>query len=155
MTDAQLVILILFGIFLFIIVGMNFSSIHSYKIYRKKYKELEHGVYKFEPNVGHQCYFYLYHYDINTHTRSRTDINMIFFPDGDIKLDDNVYLFKWQTWTSFVHWYYYRKFNKLKDKLISDYNFREAYRRLSENSESRLYERYMRQHRLDFKFFRG
>lgn len=155
MTDVQIVILILLGIFLLFIVGMNFSSMHVYKIYKKKYNEFKRGVYKFEPNLGHQCYFYLYDYDINTHTRSRTNINMIFFPDGDIKLDENVYIHKWQIWTSFVKWYYYRKFHRLKDDAIREYNIREAFRTAGQNRESILYERYMKQQKLDFKFFRG
>jgi len=155
MSDGQIVGIILLGIFLLIIVVMNFSSMQDYEMFKKKYSELERGVYKFEPNIGHQCYFYLYSYDINSVTFTRTSVNIIFFPSGDIKLSDNVYIHKWQIWTSFVTWYYYRKFHKLKDKLISDYNFSQAYRRMGENRDGAHYERYMEQYTSNFKFFRG
>ena len=87
------------------------------ELYKKKYDELERGVYKYEPNHGQSHYFYLYSYDINTLTFTRTDVNIIFFPDGDIKLTDNLYIHKSLLFMSLVSWYYWRKFQKLKDTL--------------------------------------
>jgi hypothetical protein len=155
MTDGQIIISILSAIFLLIIVVINFTSLQVCKMYKKKYSELERGVYKFEPSVGHQCYFYLHSYDINSVSFTRTNVNIIFFPDGDIKLSENVYIHKWQIWTSFVIWYYYRKFHKLKDKLISDYNFSQAYRRMSENRDGNYQNIYIKKHNSPFKFLRG
>jgi hypothetical protein len=156
MTDAQNAISILSAVFVLIITIMNLTSIHDYKVYKKKYDELFRGLYKFEPTPGlNNIYFYLYDYDINTQTRSRTNVEIIFFTGGDIKLTDNVYIHKSQLWMSFVSWYYYRKFHRLKDDTIREYHIREAFRTAGQNRESVLYERYMKQQRLDFKFFRG
>jgi hypothetical protein len=121
------------------------------KLYKKKYDELERGVYKYEPNHGQSHYFYLYSYDIATVTFTRTDVNIIFFLDGDIKLTDNLYIHKSHLFMSLVSWYYWRKFQKLKDELIDLDNWRnrrERYAQLRNDS-------YVAQNKLDFKFFRG
>jgi hypothetical protein len=122
------------------------------KLYKKKYDELERGVYKYEPTSGLQShYFYLYSYDIATVTFTRTDVDIIFFPDGDIKLTDNLYIHKSHLFMSLVSWYYWRKFQKLKDELIDLDNWRnrrERYAQLRNDS-------YVAQNKLDFKFFRG
>jgi hypothetical protein len=153
MTDAQNVISILSAVFVLIITIMNFSSIHDYKVYKKKYDELFRGLYKYEPAPGlHNTYFFLYDYDINTQTRSRTNVEIIFFTGGDIKLTDNVYIHKSQLWMSFVSWYYYIKFHKLKDSAINEYNIREGQRRRAQNLFD---ERSKLQNNLNFKFLRG
>jgi hypothetical protein len=122
------------------------------ELYKKKYDELERGVYKYESTPGLQShYFYLYSYDINTLTFTRTDVDIIFFPDGDIKLTDNLYIHKSHLFMSLVSWYYWRKFQKLKDELIDLDNWRnrrERYAQLRNDS-------YVAQNKLDFKFFRG
>jgi hypothetical protein len=124
------------------------------KLYKKKYDELERGVYKFEPNVGHSAYFYLYTYDINRVEFTRTDVNIIFFLDGDIKLTNNLYIHKSHLFMSLVSWYYWKKFQKLKDKLISDYNFNQLYTRMN-SSDGNLHFFVKKQNKLDFKFLRG
>jgi hypothetical protein len=49
-------------------------------------------------------------------------------------------------------WYYWRKFQRLKDDTIREYNFMQAHSRMSRDH----YERYMKQqNKLDFKFLRG
>ena len=68
MTDAQLVILVIFAVIFFVILIFNVVSYPNVKLYKKKYDELKRGVYKFEPSVGHSAYFYLYSYDIATVT---------------------------------------------------------------------------------------
>jgi hypothetical protein len=153
MTDAQNVISILSAVFVLIITIMNFSSIHDYKVYKKKYDELFRGLYKYEA-LGHHgnAHFFSYDYDINTQTRSRTNVAIIFFIGGDIKLTDNVYIHKSQLWMSFVSWYYYIKFHKLKDSAINEYNIREGQRR---RAQSLFDERSKLQNNLNFKFFRG
>ena len=151
MTDTQSVISILGCVFLLIYVIMNLSYVSDHGLYKKKYNELERGVYKYEPNVGQSHYFYLYSYDIHTQTFTRTDVDIIFFLDGDIKLTDNLYIHKSHLFMSLYSWYYYRKFHKLKNVLIRNYEreseVREAYIRASELRK--------KQKKLDFKFLRG
>jgi hypothetical protein len=122
------------------------------ELYKKKYNELERGVYKYEPTPGLQShYFYLHSYNINTLTFTRTDVDIIFFRDGDIKLTNNLYIHKSHLFMSLVSWYYWRKFQKLKDELIDLDNWRnrrERYAQLRNDS-------YVAQNKLDFKFFRG
>ncbi len=152
MTDALIVISIFFAVVFFVILIFNVVSYPNVELYKKKYDELERGVYKYEPRVGHQIYFYLYSYDINTLTFTRTGVNIIFFPDGDIKLTDNLYIHKSHLFMSLVSWYYWRKFQKLKDELIDLYNYRNQRGRYEQSH----HERYMKQkNKLDFKFFRG
>ncbi len=155
MTDTQIVTLILTGIFLFIYIGFHIPTIQDIEKYKKYYNELGRGVYKFEPNVGHSAYFYLHTYDINRLEFTRTGINIIFFPDGDIKLNDNLYLHKSLLLGNLIKWYWFRKFHRLKDDLISEYNIREMFRTRAEMIDSSHYERYMKQQNLNFKFFRG
>lgn len=153
MTDAQLVITIFAGIFLLIYVISNFSNIGNHKLYKKKYQEMQRGVYKFEPNRGSELiYFNFYNYNINTLEFQRTDCDIIFFPDGDIKLTENLYLHKNHLFMSLYSWYYWRKFQRLKDDTIHEHNFRQAHSRMSRNH----HERYMKQQtKKEFKFFRG
>ena len=158
MTDAQIVISVIFAVIFFIILIFNVVSYPNVELYKKKYDELKRGVYKYEPTSGLQShYFYLYSYDINTLTFTRTDVDIIFFLDGDIKLTDNLYIHKSLLFMSLVSWYYWRKFQKLKDKLISDYeydnHFRESYRRICEATGLDVYVK--KQNISSFKFFRG
>jgi hypothetical protein len=53
---------------------------------------------------------------------------------------------------SFVSWYYYIKFHKLKDSAINEYNIREGQRRRAQNLFD---ERSKLQNNLNFKFLRG
>jgi hypothetical protein len=152
MTDTQLVISVIFAVIFFVILIFNVVSYPNVKLYKKKYNELERGVYKYEPAEHTESnYFYLYSYDITTLTFTRTDVNIIFFLDGDIKLTDNLYMHKSHLFMSLVSWYYWRKFQKLKDELIDLDNWRnrrERYAQLRNDS-------YVAQNKLDFKFFRG
>jgi hypothetical protein len=154
MTDAQIVISVIFAVVFSVILIFNVVSYPNVELYKKKYDELERGVYKYEPSHGNSLYFYLYSYDINTLTFTRTDVNIIFFLDGDIKLTDNLYIHKSHLFMSLVSWYYWRKFQKLKDKLISDHNFSQAYRRMN-SSDGRSFYFVKKQNKLDFKFLRG
>jgi len=153
MTDAQIVISVIFAVIFFVILIFNVVSYPNVKLYKKKYDELERGVYKYEPTEHSESnYFYLYSYDITTLTFTRTDVNIIFFLDGDIKLTDNLYIHKSHLFMSFVKWYHWRKFQKLKDELVETYNIRNQRGRYEQSHQ----ERYMKQqNKLDFKFFRG
>ena len=154
MTDAQIVISVIFAVVFFVILIFNVVSYPNVELYKKKYDELERGVYKYEESHVNSLYFYLYSYDINTLTFTRTDVNIIFFLDGDIKLTDNLYIHKSHLFMSLVSWYYWKKFQKLKDKLISDHNFSQAYRRMGDTSRD-LNVYIKKQNKLDFKFLRG
>ena len=151
MTDAQLVISVIFAVVFFVILIFNVVSYPNVKLYKKKYDELERGVYKYQPNHGQSRYFYLYSYDINTLTFTRTDVNIIFFLDGDIKLTNNLYIHKSHLFMSLVSWYYWRKFQKLKDELIVNYerglDVRQIYDRAVELERKK--------NKLEFKFLRG
>ena len=151
MTNALIVISIFFAVVFFVILIFNVVSYPNVELYKKKYDELERGVYKYEPSHGQSHYFYLYSYDINTLTFTRTDVDIIFFLDGDIKLTNNLYIHKSHLFMSLVSWYYWRKFQKLKDELIDLDNWRnrrERYAQLRNDS-------YVAQNKLDFKFLRG
>ena len=68
MTDAQIVISVIFAVVFFVILIFNVVSYPNVELYKKKYDELERGVYKYETNYGNSLYFYLYSYNINTLT---------------------------------------------------------------------------------------
>jgi len=156
MTDAQIVISVIFAVIFFVILIFNVVSYPNVELYKKKYDELQRGVYKYEPTPGLQShYFYLYSYDINTLTFTRTDVDIIFFLDGDIKLSHNLYIHKSHLFMSLVSWYYWRKFHKLKDELINQHNFNEAYSRYRLGYLESLQEQPKKQNYLYFKFFRG
>jgi hypothetical protein len=155
MTDAQIVISVIFAVIFFVILIFNVVSYPNVKLYKKKYDELERGVYKYEPAEHTESnYFYLYSYDITTLTFTRTDVDIIFFLDGDIKLTNNLYIHKSHLFMSLVSWYYWRKFQKLKDKLLYNHHFSETFRRMSDTSRD-LNVYIKKQNKLDFKFFRG
>ena len=151
MTDAQIVISVIFAVIFFVILIFNVVSYPNVGLYKKKYDELKRGVYKFEPSVGRSKYFYLFSYDINTSTFTRTDVNIIFFVDGDIKLTDNLYIHKSHLFMSLISWYYWRKLQRLKDELIVNYerglDVRQIYNRAVELERKR--------NKLEFKFLRG
>jgi hypothetical protein len=153
MSDVQIVISILFGIIFFLYLVNNLISLSNVELYIKKYNELQRRVYKYEPSPGLQShYFYLYSYDINTVTFTKTDFAIIFFIDGAIKLTENNYIHYWQIWWSLPTWYYWRKFQRLKDDTIKEHNIREGQRRRAQNLFD---ERSKLQNNLNFKFFRG
>ena len=153
MSDAQIVISAIFAVIFFVILLFNVVSYPNVKLYKKKYDELRRGVYKYEPTEHNESnYFYLYSYDITTLTFTRTDVNIIFFLDGDIKLTDNLYIHKSHLFMSLVSWYYWIKFQKLKDELISEYIIREGQRRRAQNL---IYETSKLKNNLEFKFLRG
>ena len=155
MTDTQIVISVIFAVVFFVILIFNVVSYPNVKLYKKKYDELERGVYKYEltPHF-HNTYFYLYNYDINTLTFTRTNVDIVFFTDGDIKLTDNLYIHKSHLFMSLVSWYYWRKFQKLKYKLISDYHFNQLYTRMS-SSDGHRHFFVKKQNIPTFKFLRG
>ena len=62
MTDAQIVISVIFAVIFFVILIFNVVSYPNVKLYKKKYDELERGVYKYQPTEHSESnYFYLLH----------------------------------------------------------------------------------------------
>ncbi len=155
MSDTQIVISILTGIALFIYVGLHLQAIPDIRRYEELYDLMNGDHYKFAPQTSRSAIFRRYVYHRTTGTNIPSGDHIIFFPDGDIKLNDNLYIWKSTMVGNLIRWYYHRKFSKLKDEKIREYNIREAFRRAGENRESELYKRYIRQQNLDFKFLRG
>ena len=56
---------------------------------------------------------------------------MIFFGNGSIKLRENYYIHKGILLFTFVHMYYYKKFQRVKEQYINQHKFRERMGRLS------------------------
>ena len=151
MSNTQLVISVIFAVIFFVILIFNLVSCPNVGLYKKKYDELKRGVYKYEPSPGLQShYFYLYSYNIDTVRFTKTNVDIIFFRDGDIKLTNNLYIHKSHLFMSLVSWYYWRKFQKLKDELIVNYerglDIRQIYDRAVELERKK--------NNLEFKFFR-
>jgi len=162
MTDTQIVISVLTGIALFIYIGLHLQAVPDIRTYMELYDLMNNDQYKFAPQTSRSAIFRRYVYDRTTGTNIPIGDHIIFFPDGDIKLNDNLYIWKSTMVGNLIRWYYHRKFSKLKDEKIREYNIREAFRRAGENRESVLYDRYMRQYsgttteyKIDFKFLRG
>ena len=132
MSDVQIVISILTGIALFIYIGFQLQAIPDIRRYQELYKLMADEVYKFEPHAGHSAIFRRYAYDRTTGTSRPVSDSIIFFPDGDIKLNDNLYIWKSTMVGNMIRWYYHRKFNKLKDEKIDVYNWREMRERYSQ-----------------------
>lgn len=138
-------------VFLLIYIIMNASYISDHEMYRKKYKDLQRGIYRFQSNDGSNVHFNLYSYDIESVTFQSTNCEIIFFADGDIKLTENLYIHKSHLFMSLYSWYYWRKFQKLKWEKILSNEYRERAMRLEDSRR----EHYMNQQKKDFKFLRG
>ena len=153
MNDFLIALSLLGGIFILLYVIYNLASyMTNRELYQKKYQELQRGVYRYNGSHLDLIYFNLYTYDIASCTFHPTNCNIIFFPDGSVKLTENLYIHKSHWFWSLYSWYYLGKFQRLKDYHIQSHNFREAYRRMDGNH----YERYMKQQiKKDFKFLRG
>ena len=130
-----------------ILLVWHISMLRILKKYRELYRALERGIYKYDGSVMDQIYFKKFDYHLNP-----TNGEIIFFNDGSIKLEENLYIHKSLILFHLAGWYYYRKFQRLKDDAIREYNFRLAHDRMSRDH----HERYMKQqNKLDFKFLRG
>ena len=156
-ADSTIVVEIMTGIALFIYIGLQLQAIPDIARYKELYKLMNRDVYKFEPHAGHSAIFRKYDYDIDRVEFGPVSECIIFFPDGDIKLNDNLYIWKSTMVGNLIRWYYHRKFIKLKDEKIDIYNWRE----LRERYSQQRYDDYVRQYggtttqAPQFKFFRG
>jgi hypothetical protein len=152
-ADSTIVIEILTGIALFIYIGLQLQAIPDIARYKELYKLMNRDVYKFEPQTSRSAIFRKYDYDIRRLEFYPIGDHIIFFPDGDIKLDENLYIHKSTRYGNLFSWYYYNKFCKLRDEKIDIHNWREMRERYSQLRHND----YMGQHqnKSSFKFLRG
>jgi hypothetical protein len=132
MSNPTIVVEILTGISFFIYGGLHLQSIPDFQKYREIYKLMNRDVYKYEPHVGHGSLFRLYDYDIRRVEFIPVSDCIVFFPDGDLKLDENLYIHKSTRYGNLFRWYYYNKFCKLRDEKVDIYNWREMRERYSQ-----------------------
>jgi hypothetical protein len=152
MNDIQIVLSVLTGIALFIYIGLHLQALPYIRTYNELYNLMVNNTYRYQPNTSNSSIFRRYVYDRTLMVHRPISDHIIFFPDGDIKLNDNLYIWKSTMVGNLIRWYYHRKFCRLKDKLISDYNFNQAYRRMSSYDGRRHYF-VKNENKLNFKFF--
>lgn len=128
-----------------VIIILNFSNIGDVKWFHKVSNELKRGDYKYNGKLIDQIVF----------RRVDDREEMIFFPDGSIRVMDDVYIHKSMVWMSVFSMYYYWKFHRLKDREIKEHTIREQYRQIVIDREGRRYDVYIKKHDSPFKFFRG
>lgn len=127
-----------------VIIILNASNIGDVKWFYKVAKELKRGDYKYHTNFINQITF----------RRIDDREEIIFFPDGSIKVMDDVYIHKSMLWMSVFSMYYYWKFHKSKKYYVNQHNAMEEYRRMNLQREGRQYDVYIKRHN-SFKFLRG
>ena len=154
-ADSTIVVEIITGIAFFIYGGLHLQSIPDFQKYREIYKLMNRDVYKFEPHAGHSSLFRLYDYDIRRVEFIPLGNHIIFFPDGDIKLDENLYIHKSTRRGNLFRWYYYNKFCKLRDEKIDIHNWRELRERYSQLRHDAYLGQHKNQNKSSFKFLRG
>jgi len=155
MTNMQIVMLVLTSVFLFIFIGLHLSALPDVQKYMEIYDLMDRDVYKFEPHAGHSSRFRLYDYSIVRSEFYPSDACIIFFPDGDIKLNDNLYIWKSTMYGNIFRWYYHRKFCKLRDAKIDLYNWREMRERNAQHLHNAYIQQFKNKNKLSFKFLRG
>ena len=128
-----------------IIIILNFFNLSDVKCFYKVAKEFRRGDYKYHTKL----------FDQITFRRIDDREEIIFFPDGSIKVMNDVYIHKSMLWLSIFSMYYYWKFHKLKDRDIKEHTIREQYRQIVIDREGRRYDVYIKKHNPSFKFFRG
>jgi hypothetical protein len=124
---------------------LNLMNLSDVKCFYKVSKELWKGDYKYHGKLIDQIIF----------RRIDDREEMIFFPDGSIKVMDDVYIHKSMLWMSVFSVYYYWKFNRLKDSIIREHTISEQFRQIRIDREERMYNVYVKKHNSPFKFFRG
>jgi hypothetical protein len=128
-----------------VIIILNFFNLSDVKCFYKVAKEFRSGDYKYHAKL----------FDQITFRRIDDREEIIFFPDGSIKVMKEVYIHKSMVWMSVFNMYYYWKFHRLKDREIKEHTIREQYRQIVIDREGRRYDVYIKKHDSSFKFFRG
>ncbi len=124
---------------------LNFMNLSDIKLFYKVAKELRRGDYKYHAKLMGQITF----------RRIDDREEIIFFPDGSIKVMKEVYIHKSMLWMSVFNMYYYWDFHKSKEFYVNQHNAMEEYRQINLQREERMYNVYVKKHNSSFKFFRG
>jgi hypothetical protein len=128
-----------------VILIFNFFNINDVKWFYKVSKEFRRGDYKYHAKL----------FDQITFRRIDDREEIIFFPDGSIKVMKEVYIHKSMVWMSVFNMYYYWDFHKSKEFYVNQHKAMEEYRRINLQREERQYNVYIKKHNSSFKFFRG
>jgi hypothetical protein len=128
-----------------VILITNFFNLSDVKCFYKVAKELRRGDYKYHAKL----------FDQITFRRIDDREEIIFFPDGSIKVMKEVYIHKSMVWMSVFNMYYYWKFHKEKKYYLNAHKAMEDYRKIILEREGRQYDVYIKKHNSSFKFLRG
>jgi hypothetical protein len=124
---------------------LNLMNLSDVKCFYKVAKELRRGDYKYHGKL----------FDQITFRRIDDREEIIFFPDGSIKVMKEVYIHKSMVWMSIFNMYYYWELHKSKEYYVNQHKAMEEYRQMTLQREERLYNVYIKKHNSSFKFFRG
>lgn len=128
-----------------VIIILNFFNLSDVKCFYKVAKEFRRGDYKYHAKL----------FDQITFRRIDDREEIIFFPDGSIKVMNDVYIHKSMVWMSVFNMYYYWEFHKSKEFYVNQHKAMEEYRRINLQREGRQYDVYIKKHDSSFKFLRG
>ena len=154
-ADSTIVVEIITGISFFIYGGLHLQSIPDFQKYREIYKLMNRDVYKFEPSPVHGSVFRKYAYDMNILEFYPIGERIVFFANGNIELNENLYIHKSTRYGNLFRWYYYNKFCKLRDEKIDIHNWREMRERYSQLRHDAYLGQHKNQNKSSFKFLRG
>ncbi len=124
---------------------LNLMNLSDIKLFYKVAKELRRGDYKYHAKLMGQITF----------RRIDDREEIIFFPDGSIKVMNDVYIHKSMVWMSVFNMYYYWELHKSKEYYVNQHKAMEEYRQMTLQREERQYNVYIKKHNSSFKFFRG
>jgi hypothetical protein len=124
---------------------LNLMNLSDIKWFYKVNKELRQGDYKYHTKLMDQIVF----------RRIDDREEIIFFPDGSVRVMNDVYIHKSMLWMSVFNMYYYWQFHKSKEFYVNQNKAMEEYRRINLQREGRQYDVYIKKHNPSFKFFRG
>ena len=128
-----------------VILIFNSFNIGDVKWFYKVNKELRRGDYRYHTKLMDQIVF----------RRIDDREEIIFFPDGSVRVMNDVYIHKSMLWMSVFNMYYYWQFHKSKEFYVNQHKATEEYRRINLQREGRQYDVYIKKHNSSFKFFRG
>ena len=151
----QLTIIIITGIALFIYIGIHLETIPNLIKYKKLLRLLADDTYRYQPNISNSIIFRKFVYNRTSGTNIPISDHIIFFPNGDIKLNENLYIWKSTRYGNLFKWYYHRKFCKMKDEKIDVYNWREMRERNAQHLHNAYIQQFKNKKNLDFKFLIG
>jgi hypothetical protein len=157
MTFIFTILAAIFGVLLFLIILFNVMVTPYNKKYKGKYKSFIDGLYSYDRKLGDQTYFKKNSYRPENPEYDYSHREIIFWDNGDIKLEKNLYIHKSLLAFNLYGWYYWKKFQKAKEKIVQHHD--DTWE-LRERAERLHYERYMQLYsgtttKAPFKFLRG